>query len=310
MSGINTLSGLNNVNVDFRPTVDLTAPKINEVGQPPQDVQNDVNANNVVNEDKAPHIEKAEAKSVVRQLDVLLLGAAGKSVSTKDAKDKVNTIGAKLVKMGVLSKNQASRLNDLAKDAAAKLKKLDNFSGMDLARALVRKEDVDVDDWSSVTKQEATKKETIPGTTKKDVIEWGKSIVATAVTAAIEAQMKLSEALSEFNDALASDAQVDADLQEQFMELQFQCDRRASEIDSIVFRMFDLAQKDVVAGDVEDMQITALLGAKFKELLPREAIMMHGTAEAFESMNKTFGEGIQKLTAKLDAFAADGNKIL
>ena len=34
MSGLNSLSGLNNVNVDFRPTVELIKPKTGDANQP------------------------------------------------------------------------------------------------------------------------------------------------------------------------------------------------------------------------------------------------------------------------------------
>ena len=70
---------------------------------------------------------------------------------------------------------------------------------------------------------------------------------------------------------------MSAALQEAFTELQFQCDRRASEIDSVVYRMHDLAQKDAARGAAADPRNRALLDATFKELMPREAILMHGT---------------------------------
>ena len=59
-----------------------------------------------------------------------------------------------------------------------------------------------------------------------------------------------------------------------------------------------------------DPKTTALLNATFKELMPREAIMGHGTAESLEMVNKTFGERMRPLAEKLDAFAADGSKVL
>ena len=44
--------------------------------------------------------------------------------------------------------------------------------------------------------------------------------------------------------------------------------------------------------------------------MPREAILMHGTAEALEKMNATMGAQMRPLAEKLDAFAADGSKVL
>ncbi len=67
MGGINSLSGLNNVNVDFRPAITTN-------------VQKSGNANQLLPEanvapEEAPQ-EMGKAKSVVRELDVLLLNAA------------------------------------------------------------------------------------------------------------------------------------------------------------------------------------------------------------------------------------------
>ena len=270
MSGLNSLSGLNKVNVDFRPTVNLEEQnKVN--ANEPQQVQGAVpeNAQSV----------KAEAKSVVRQLDVLLLGAAKKSVGADTVKN-VETVGQSLVRNGVLSKTDVTRLKNLAKSAAEKLKALDKFKGMDFAKAIIKIDGAfDFDENSEIGK---------------------------AVKKAIDAQLALSEELGKLNERLAASSKVSAALYDQFTELQFQCDRRATEIDSIAFRMFDLAQKDVVNGAVGDPQIKALLDSAFSELMPREAIMMHGTAEALEKL----GEKFRPLAKKLDAFSANGTKIL
>ena len=80
---------------------------------------------------------------------------------------------------------------------------------------------------------------------------WGKGFfglnsTAKAVKAAVEAQEKLSAALAKFNDRLAGNKDVTVEMQDAFTELQFQCDRRATEIYSIAVRMHDLVQKDVV----------------------------------------------------------------
>ena len=283
MSGLNSLSGLNNVNVDFRPMIELNAPKTGDANQP-QPVADAVPV-------AAPQPEKAEAKSVVRQLDVLLLGAASKSVSA-DVATNVTTIGQKLVNKDLLTEKEASKLESLAMGAAAKLKALDKFSGRELATALM---------------QDAKTGETV----------WSKGFffmnsVAKAVKSAIEAQQTLSAELGKFNDRLAKAEEdvVDAALQDQFSELQFQCDRRASEIDSIVFRMYYLTQQDAVNGAAADPQTKALLDATFKELMPREAIMMHGTAEAFEKLDDNITQQMRPLVDKLEAFRADGSKVL
>ena len=67
MGGINSLGGLNKVNVDFRPAIDTTAPNNANANQP-QQVQPGAQ------EGQRPI--QASSTSVVKQLDVLLLNAA------------------------------------------------------------------------------------------------------------------------------------------------------------------------------------------------------------------------------------------
>ena len=381
MSGINSLSGLNQVNVDYRPTVGFDKQKKVDANQPQQ-------AQNVAPGNGQP----AKATSVVRQLDVLLLGAAKKSVAS-DVVTNVATVGQTLVDKGVLTQQQLANLNTLAEDAANKMKVLDKFSGRELAEAMKIKTDTTVigGDENGVIDLDADEdvKEDVKEEVKKDVkeevdvgeqnlnvvddsvldldddydntevpnqgadnakvpdkvadnvkvldkgIEKGGQplkdadkgdqffdteektevlfvgAAGEAVQAAIDAQLKLSAELEKFNGKLAKSSKVDAALQDQFTELQFQCDRRATEIDSVVFRMCDLVKQNdgKKAGEV-DPKAKALLDAKFMELMSREAIMMHGTAEAFESINRTMGNRLRPLAQKLDAFAADGSKVL
>lgn len=94
------------------------------------------------------------------------------------------------------------------------------------------------------------------------------------------------------------------------MELKFQADRRSTEIYSVAVKMYDLAQQDVVNGINDDPKIRALFSATFSDLMPREAIMMHGTAEALALMNKKLGEQMRPLAEKLEAFKSNGGKIL
>ena len=127
MGGINSLSGLNKVEVDFRPTVEPAAPKNVDAGQQ-QPAEPDVAV-----EDNQP--VQANAKSVVQELDVLLLNAAGKSVSA-DAATKVKTAGKELVDLGVLGEDEVSKLESLANTATEKLKALDISFRIPYARVL------------------------------------------------------------------------------------------------------------------------------------------------------------------------------
>ncbi len=278
MGGINSLSGLNKVNVDFRPAIEPNVPKTGNANQPqPAPII-------ALDEEQQPPA-KAEGKSVVRQLGVLLRGAGGNSVATDGVK-RMDAMGKALVKLGVIDKKDADRLVNLAKDASDKLKALDKFSGREIAKALMADK-------------------------KSGELIWGKGFfgmnaTAKAVKAAVEAQEAFSEALGKFNDLLAGSKKVNAALQDAFTEMQFQCDRRATEIYSVAVRMHDLVQQDVVNGADADPQVAAYLDAKFNELMPREAILMHGTAEALQKMNDTMGP----LVSKLADFAANGGKEL
>ena len=277
MGGINSLGGLNKVNVDFRPTIDTGAP--NNANQP-QNVQQD-----------APDVQQPGAaafNSIVRELDVLLLNAAGKSIAA-DAARHMQDVGGKLVSKGVLTQDELDGLNNFAQDAAEKLRALDRFSGAELANALTLDEESNLV-WSDRLFRNGD--------------------ASNAVKDAVEAQEALSEALSKFNDRLAQSKKVTAAMQDAFTELQFQCDRRSTEIYSVVVRMYDLHQQDVVNNAAPDEKTAALLDATFKELMPREAILMHGTKEAFEMMNATLGAQMRPLAEKLDAFTKNSGRLL
>ncbi len=170
------------------------------------------------------------------------------------------------------------------KDAAAKLKALDKFSGREIAKALM------VD--------------------KAGEFVWGKGFfglnaTAKAVKAAVEAQEKFSEELGKLNDRLAGSKDVTAEMQDAFTELQFQCDRRATEIYSVAVRMHDRVQKDVVNRADADPQVAAYLDATFKELMPREAILLLSTAGRMESASRIEVSCNDRGTAYA-IYAADG----
>ena len=137
-----------------------------------------------------------------------------------------------------------------------------------------------------------------------------KNAAAKAATAAIKAQQALSEELAKLNGRLAANDNVDAKLQDAFTEMQFQADRRSTEILSIAVRMYDLALQDAAAGPDGDPKMKALLSATFSELMPREAILMHGTVEALDLMNEQMADKMRPLAEKLDALQARGGAIL
>ena len=281
MGGINSLSGLNSVPVDYRPQIASTAQNaqaanVNAQPQPEPDAQEPPNA--------------PRAANVLQQLDVLLLGGAAKSVASSAAM-RAKTVGEVLVQNGVITEKEAAELQELAKKASNTLKALDKFTGAELAKALMPDG-------------------------KTGELVWRKGFffmnsTAKAVKAAVEAQQALSEGLAKFNDRFGK---MDEKLQDAFVEMQFQADRRSTEIYSVVLRMYDLALQDAaqVGRDAPiaphgDPQVKKLLSATFSELMPREAILMHGTAEAIE---KHLGDTLRPFAEKLDALRANSGKIL
>ena len=303
MGGLNSLSGLNRVNVDYKTTVGLAEPKPDKSASKGLD-----NVKGAIVQEPA----KANAKSVVKQLDVLLLNAARKSIGS-DIKGKLQTISDVLANAGIIDANELKKLVKLADEAADALSALDKFSGKDLAGAVAKKK-VKVDDWSNVENMKDPNAKAAKVT--KEVIDWAVCYddeseltdIAKAVTDAIDKQMALSQALSKFNEKIArsTDPNVTAGIQDQFTELQLQCDRRASEIDSLVFKMYALSK---TAKDAITPKEIELLTASFSELMAREAITSHGTAGDFEKIGKEF-EKFRPLAETLDQFANNGSMIL
>ena len=91
MGGINSLSGLNKVSVDFRPTITTIAQKPDSAAQPLPEAQ-------VAPKDQPP--VNANAKSVVRELDVLLLKAAKASTKSLDGDISVRKQNGRTKRIG------------------------------------------------------------------------------------------------------------------------------------------------------------------------------------------------------------------
>ncbi len=274
MGSLNSVSGLNKVGVDYRPDV-------GGVGQQPAEVGNPGGQQQVEGEMPAP----TDTKSLVQQLDVLLLNAARKSVSVDMVAD-TKEVGSFLKRQGAIGKSDMKALNAAAEDAARKLKALDGFSGRDLAMALVTRSSGE-SDWVKYSDGDLTP-------------------AAKALKEAIDAQDALSDRLWEVNSKVEEQfaGEEGGDIREAVQELIIRCDRRSTEIQSVVSRMQDLLQKEAVEGRNVDGRVTSLLSAKFEELLPREALLMHGTSEAVELMNRKFDDALRPLAKKLDEFSS------
>ena len=133
MSGINSIVGLNKVDLAYRP--EIKNPTANNGADKVQNGVNDniINANvNVepVQEELPP--EKGECRSVLQQLDVLLLNAAKRSIA-EDAAQKTKAMGKTLQELGVITKEEANNIATLSKVASGMLAALDKYTGAEIA---------------------------------------------------------------------------------------------------------------------------------------------------------------------------------
>lgn len=279
MSELNSISGLNKVSVDFRPEIKVVADSDDKKGG----VE--------VVKSEAPRLrqEKGVASSVLRQLDVLLINAAKRS-ATANVAEKAKSVGQSLQLAGSIAPEKAAELVTLAKRASKTLAALDKYSGAQLAGALCDKGE---DGYGFSTNPMGVM-----------------TAVASDVKAAIDAQTALSDALYKLTNGLSRADSLNDEQFDTLTELQLQCDRRATEINSIVCRMHVLAADDAVNGANADPGVKEMLKAKFLELMPREALMMHGTADSLELMRTHLGQQVGALAERLDAFAADYGKDL
>ena len=83
------------------------------------------------------------------------------------------------------------------------------------------------------------------------------------------------------------------------------CDRRATEINRLAIQMREFAMHLAAHGRNEDPNVVAILDAKAKELLPRQALAMHGTVDALASVDAQVTTQLRPLAERIDAFRAN-----
>ena len=210
--------------------------------------------------------EPRGAGKLVAQLDVLLLKAAKASTQSLDGKTVKQTF-QKLVDDGVLDRSSFKLLGKTADTAAKTLKALDKFTGQQLASA-----------FDADGKFDATSK------------------VGKAIHAAMTAQQDLSELFAELGE------QLDSGFRDQADEMRLLCDRRATEIIGLAYKMNDFAVNLAANGQNKDPNVVAILKAKVNDLLPRQALAMHGTADALATVSQEVSEKLRPLAEKIDAF--------
>lgn len=255
--------------------------------------------NNVAGE--VPAQQPGPAAKMVQQLDVLLVKAAKASTQSLDGKTVKNSL-MKLVTDGALDKDSLKLLGKTADKAAKTLKALDKFTGAQLAAAVKS----GTGEAGSFAELDLTSK------------------AGKAVKAAIDAQNELSDLLLQLDRQLDTLERhddemraanpdywgVDRELHNEVKDLRLLCDRRATEIDALAFQMHDLAVHQVALGQHADPNIAAILKAKVDDLLPRQALAMHGTADALATVNEEISGKLRPLAEKIDAFKQNPNATL
>ena len=272
LTGVN----INNVSMDyFLRGVDAAKPQGVQSSQVPQE-----GANAQVDQ------RQAAVGKVVAQLEVLLMEAAMASTKGLDGKQIKGSLQT-LVDQGLLDKDSFKLLAKTADTAAKTLKALDKFTGRELATAIGSNGQYDL-----------------------------KTAAGKAVAAAVKAQQDLSALLGQVgkivNAVVRNEDQVRSanakykgiseDLINGVNEFTMICDRRMMEIDQLAWQMKNFAVYLAANGETSDPNITAILKAKVNDLMPRQALAMHGTADALAAVNESVSAKLRPLAERIDAF--------
>ncbi len=274
LQNINT--NINNVSLDyFLRGVDV----VKQQKAAPAQVQGDAGATGAQQ-------ELAAAGEMAAKLDVLLMKAAQASTKSLDGKTVKSTL-KQLVDDGALDKNSLKLLAKTADVAAKTLKALDKFTGSQLAASFNQDGIID------------------PNT------KTGKALLA-----AIKAQQDLSDLFSQLGKSLGAMSRheaemkganpgfkgVDPKLLDAVFDMQLLCDRRGTEINHLARQMREFALYQTADGNIPDPGIAAILKAKVNELLPRQALAMHGTTDALSTVSKEVAGKLRPVAEKIDAF--------
>ena len=203
----------------------------------------------------------SNARSLALKLDAMLIQAARTSTCA---------VGHDALKSAMsaanLGKDDRKALTAAALKAQEAMKAVSGLTGRKIAEALVADQ--------------------------TGVFDWKKgSAAAKAIRNAIDAQAELSELFTD----LANRPDISGDAFEALSELALQCDRRQSEISTLAMQL-----ADAVASSGDDPALAARLDAKLSELLPKQALSMHGNTEVLDRLKAQ----LQPLADRLEAFAA------
>ena len=241
-------------------TFDL--PKVEEL-QPGKDKRGALNVEGHKAEVQIADTRLDQTNRLAANLDAMLLRAAKTASTPVDVKALKDT----LVAAG-LDKATRKAIEGAAKKAQASFQAINQFSGRQIAEALVKD--------------------------AKGRFDWNEANpVGKAVKAALDAQADLSELLYTAQDSLPPNASARA--RGALEEAMFQTDRRASELQTLVCDFADMAEK---AGN--DPAINARLDKTLESLIPSQSLKMHGS----EKIAADFRTSLMPLAKRIDDLAA------
>ena len=215
-------------------------------------------------QEQQPEVENFAGREVVAKLDTLLLRAAKTATSSVSA--------AKLSEaadIAGLAESTRTDLHAVAERARTSFLALAEFTGRQIGGA------VELKDGRFCWKNDDP--------------------VAAAIRKALDDQAELAEKLHNLvNGGNLTGTAFDA-----VCELAFQCDRRGTEIMTLAMELADAVEQSAIG---ENPKVDARLDRKLEEVLPRQALSMHGTKHDIGKLEAQ----LKPLVDRLDEFAARG----
>lgn len=247
--------------------------KIGGLGNnPPQVNLNEIENRNLLPQNRG-NVGQSEAQQPVQTDELAKSSELVKQLDVlllRAAKGATKTVDADALKTTAqqlhLSKKELKALTDTAEKISKDYQKLQKHTGRELASGVVLQDG----DFS-----------------------WSDNGYGEFLKDLLEAQAKFSEQLNTILNR-----HQDAETAEFLEEAMLQNDRRASELTTLVMQFADLAN-----AEQEPPEAKARLDKKLSELLPTQAMQMHGNAEALAKMQ----EKVAPLAKRLDEFAGKTN---
>jgi hypothetical protein len=278
----------------------------NQVQQNQAPEENNQDQNLIIERNQDQNVQQPPERNpegtLVRQLDVLLLKAAKASTKSLDG-NTINTRLRKLVDDGALDRNSLRLLKRQADEVKSAMKALNGLTGRQMATA-----------FKTVMVQRPAGPGEPPPAPEACVVLDERSQAGRVISRAVKAQDELSSLLAQLDkrlDALERHDEemraanrdykgVDEDIHNEIVEMRQLCDRRSTEIQKLAYQMRGFALKLAAQGLEPDPNIRAILRAKVDDLLPRQALAMHGTVDSLAAVSEA--TKLKSLAAKIDSY--------